>query len=49
MNYQNANLKIDKDSKKFLGRDNEPERSNIDNIYMVGDTVHEVPELMPVA
>lgn len=35
--------------KSFLGRDNEPERSNIDNIYMVGDTVHEVPELMPVA
>jgi len=34
---------------KIIGRDDEKERSNIDNIYAIGDVLHEVPELMPVA
>ena len=42
-------ISIDKRSQKVLGRPEEPERTNIDNIYAVGDIVHNVPELMPVA
>ena len=34
---------------KIEGRNGEPERTNIDNIYAVGDCVLNVPELMPVA
>lgn len=34
---------------KILGRQEEPERTNIGHIYCVGDVVHNVPELMPVA
>jgi len=45
----NAGISIDKKSGKIIGRANEPERSNIDNIYAVGDCVYGVPELMPVA
>jgi len=32
-----------------VGRPNEPERSNVDHIYAVGDVLEGVPELMPVA
>jgi len=34
---------------KVIGRPEEKERTNIDNIYAVGDVVEDVPELMPVA
>lgn len=36
-------------SLKVLGRPEEKERTNIDNIYAVGDVLEDVPELMPVA
>jgi len=45
----NANIKIHEGTRKILGRVEEPERTNIDHIYAVGDVVHNVPELMPVA
>jgi pyruvate/2-oxoglutarate dehydrogenase complex dihydrolipoamide dehydrogenase (E3) component len=40
---------LDKSTKKILGRAEEPERTNVDHIYAVGDIVYNVPELMPVA
>jgi len=46
---QNAGITFDSRSGKIMGRANEPERTNIDNIYAVGDCVYGVPELMPVA
>jgi len=42
-------IKLDKGTKKILGRKEEPERTNFDHIYAVGDIVQGVPELMPVA
>lgn len=45
----NAKIGLHKNSNKILGRTEEPERTNIDHIYAVGDVVHGVPELMPVA
>uniref|UniRef100_A0A7S3IFD6 Pyridine nucleotide-disulphide oxidoreductase dimerisation domain-containing protein n=1 Tax=Strombidium inclinatum TaxID=197538 RepID=A0A7S3IFD6_9SPIT len=36
-------------SKKVQGRQEEPERTNIDHIYAVGDVLEGAPELMPVA
>jgi thioredoxin reductase (NADPH) len=42
-----AGLKIQ--SGKIIGREIEPERTNIDHIYAIGDVVLGVPELMPVA
>ena len=44
-----ANIKIHSNSKKIVGRPEEIERTNHDHIYAVGDVVHNVPELMPVA
>ena len=44
----NAGITVDK-SGKVVGREAEPERTNIDHIYAVGDCVQGVPELMPVA
>jgi pyruvate/2-oxoglutarate dehydrogenase complex dihydrolipoamide dehydrogenase (E3) component len=49
MKAENAKFEIEKNSKKILGRKEEPERTSIDHIYAVGDIVHNVPELMPVA
>jgi len=45
----NANIVVDKSTNKILGRKEEMERTNINNIYAVGDVVYNVPELMPVA
>lgn len=45
----NANIKIQDGSRKILGRPEEPERTNVDHIYAVGDNLVDVPELMPVA
>ena len=43
-------LEVDKDSRKLLGRVNEPERTTKwDHIYAVGDIIHNVPELQTVA
>ena len=42
-------IELDKGTKKILGRKEEPERTNFDHIYAVGDIVQGVPELMPVA
>lgn len=36
-------------SRKVKGREDEPERTNVDHIYAVGDVLEGVPELMPVA
>lgn len=36
-------------SNKVQGRKDEPERTNVDNIYAIGDVLEGVPELMPVA
>lgn len=36
-------------SGKIVGREGEKERTNVDNIYAVGDILEGVPELMPVA
>lgn len=49
LKLDNAGVKIDEWTLKVVGRKEEMERSNIDNIYAVGDCLHEVPELMPVA
>ena len=49
LGLDNANVKIDQATKKIMGRPEEPERTNVDNIYAVGDIVFNVPELMPVA
>jgi pyruvate/2-oxoglutarate dehydrogenase complex dihydrolipoamide dehydrogenase (E3) component len=49
LGLQNTNIHIDKSTQKILGRKEEPERTNIDHIYAVGDIVYNVPELMPVA
>ena len=45
----NAGVNYNLKSNKIIGRSNEKERTNIDNIYAVGDIVEGVPELMPVA
>ena len=37
------------ESGKINGRPSEPERTNVDHIYAVGDCLSGVPELMPVA
>lgn len=44
-----AKIELNKLNNKILGRENEPERTSIDHIYAIGDCVHSVPELMPVA
>lgn len=44
-----AGLALNKSSRKLIGRAEEIERTNVDHIYGVGDIVHGVPELMPVA
>jgi pyruvate/2-oxoglutarate dehydrogenase complex dihydrolipoamide dehydrogenase (E3) component len=44
-----AGIELDKGSRKIVGRSEEPERTSIDHIYAVGDTVYGIPELMPVA
>lgn len=49
MEIKNAGVVYDEWSKKIVGREDEKERSNIDHIYAVGDCLHDVPELMPVA
>ena len=36
---QNASLKIHEGSHKLIGRAEEPERTNIDHIYAVGDVL----------
>lgn len=46
---ENAGISCCERSGKIKGRDNETERTNVDNIYAVGDCVLGVPELMPVA
>lgn len=46
---QNAGINFDKRSGKIIGRSDEIERTNLDNIYAVGDCLLGVPELMPVA
>lgn len=45
----NAGITVDEGSGKIKGRENETERTNVDNIYAIGDCVYGVPELMPVA
>ena len=45
----NAGVNFEERSGKIVGRENETERTNVDNIYAVGDCVLGVPELMPVA
>ena len=49
MNLKEAGVVYDQWSLKIVGRNHEKERSNIDHIYAVGDVLHDVPELMPVA
>lgn len=49
LGLEHANVHIDKSTKKIMGRKEEPERTNIDHIYAVGDIAFNVPELMPVA
>jgi len=44
-----AGVEFDQRSGKIVGRDKEPERTNVENIYAVGDCLLGVPELMPVA
>ena len=49
LNVSGAGVEFDERSGKIKGRESEPERTNVDHIYAVGDTVLGVPELMPVA
>ena len=49
LNVEAAGVKYNSKTNKILGRDREPERTNVDHIYAVGDIVEGVPELMPVA
>lgn len=44
-----AGVQIHSSSNKIVGRPGEIERTSVDHIYAVGDIVHGVPELMPVA
>ena len=46
---QNAGIDFDERTGKIRGREGETERTNVDHIYAIGDCVHGVPELMPVA
>jgi thioredoxin reductase (NADPH) len=49
LNVSGAGVKAHDRSGKIVGRDGEPERTNVDHIYAVGDVLHGIPELMPVA
>ena len=49
LNVDAAGVKFNSKSNKIIGRNGEPERTNVDHIYAVGDIVEGVPELMPVA
>lgn len=48
MKVQNAGVVV-APSNKVQGRKDEPERTNVDHIYAIGDVLEGVPELMPVA
>ena len=49
LGLDSVGLKYDNRSFKIIGRDSEKERTNVDHIYAIGDTLQDVPELMPVA
>lgn len=44
-----TSIELNPRSMKIIGRKDEPERTNIDHIYAIGDVIEGVPELMPVA
>ena len=44
-----TSIELNSRSYKIQGREEEPERTNIENIYALGDVLEGVPELMPVA
>jgi thioredoxin reductase (NADPH) len=46
---RNSGVKLNERSMKIQGRKEEPERTNVDQIYALGDVLEDVPELMPVA
>lgn len=50
LNLEDIGVKLDPNSKKVLpGSEEEPEVTNISNIYACGDVLEGVPELMPIA
>ncbi|KRX10974.1 FAD/NAD-linked reductase, dimerization domain [Pseudocohnilembus persalinus] len=50
LNLDHIGVKLDKNSKKIIGNyDKQLEKTSVDGIYALGDVLHGVPELTPVA
>ncbi|XP_048761700.2 thioredoxin reductase 2, mitochondrial-like isoform X2 [Ostrea edulis] len=50
INLEGIGVKIDEGAQKIIGdHDNDHERTNVPNIYAIGDILHRRPELTPVA
>ncbi len=50
LNLEKLGVKLNKSNNKILGgKDGELEKTDVNNIYAIGDVLEGVPELTPVA
>nr|KAG5694300.1 hypothetical protein BaRGS_032018 [Batillaria attramentaria] len=50
LNLEHVGVKVDEKSRKVIGgHDGDNEKSTVENIFAIGDVLHDRPELTPVA